>query len=181
MEGRNKLLAIVQGKPMIRRVVEAALSSKVDETIVVLGWQEHKLREVLTGLPCHLVVNSDFEKGQSSSLKAGLMEVHSETRAVLVLPGDVAKIDSLSINKVVNSYMLNAGMIVVAAHNGKHGHPILLDRSLFGEIAQITEETWGLKSVVRKYKHEVRLVEVGSDNVLRDVDTPNDLRCLTFL
>ena len=181
MEGHNKLLAIVEGKPMIRRVVEAGLSSKVDETIVVLGWEEHKLREVLTDLPCRLVVNSEFEKGQSSSLKAGLMEVHSATRAMLVLPGDIAKIDSLSINKVVDSYMLNAGTIVVAAHNGKHGHPILLDRSLFGEIVQITEETYGLKAVVRKYEHEVRLVEVGTDNILRDVDTPDDLRRLTFL
>ena len=179
MEGQNKLLAIVRGKPMIRGVVEAALDSKIDETIVVLGWDENRVRELLADLPCRLIVNREFEKGQSSSLKAGFNEVAPETRAVLILPGDIAKIDSLSIDKVVNSYNLDGGTIVVAAHNGALGHPILIDRRLFGDIRQITEEGRGLKSLIKNHENEIRLVEVGSDNVLRDVDTPEDLHRLT--
>jgi len=179
MEGQNKLLAIIQGKPIIRHVVEAALNSKVNETIVVLGWEETKVREVLADLHCRLIVNREFENGQSSSLKAGLKEIDQETRAVLILPGDMAKIDSLSINKVVDSYILNGGTIIVAAHNGKHGHPILLDRKLFGDMAQVTEETYGLKSIVKNHEDKVRLVEVDTDNVLRDVDTSDDLKHLT--
>jgi len=179
MKGRNKLLAVVQGRPIIRRVVEAALDSKVDETIVVVGWDENNVREVLGGLPCRLIVNREFEKGQSSSLKAGLDEVDPETRAVLVLPGDIAKIDSQSINKVVSSYISDGGIILVAAHNGRHGHPILIDRRLFRDIVQITEETHGLKSVIKNHQNEIRLVEVGTDNVLGDVDTPEDLQGLS--
>jgi molybdenum cofactor cytidylyltransferase len=178
MEGHNKLLAKVQGKPMIRRVVENALDSRVDETIVVLGWDESRVRETLMDLPCRFIVNREFEKGQSSSLKIGLSAVNIETKAVLILPGDIAKIDSQSIDKVVNSYILDGGIILVAAHNGKHGHPILIDKRLFMEITQISEETYGLKSVIRKHMNEIRLVEVGSDNVLRDVDTPEDLRLI---
>ena len=181
MEGHNKLLAEVQGKPMIRRVVEAALGSKVDETIVVLGWEENRVREALADLPCRLIVNREFEKGQSSSLKAGLDEVHPETTAVLVLPGDIAKIDSRSIDKVVNSYILDGGTILVAAHKGRYGHPILIDRTLFKDIVQITEETHGLKSVIKMHENEIRLVEVDTDIVLRDVDTPEDLHRLTSL
>jgi len=181
MEGRNKLLAMVHGKPMIRLVVETALNSKVDEVIVVLGWEENKVREVLAGLPCRLVANREFEKGQSSSLRAGLKEVGRGTRAVLILPGDMARIDTPSIDKVVDSYKLNNGTIIIAAHNGKYGHPILLDRKLFGDIAQITEDTYGLKSVIKKHENDIRLVEVGTGNVLRDVDTPEDLQHLTSL
>jgi molybdenum cofactor cytidylyltransferase len=181
MEGHNKLLAEIQGKPMIRRVVEAAIRSKVDEIIVVLGWDEARVREVLAGLRCRLVVNKDFEKGQSSSLKTGLNEVNLDTSAVLVLPGDIAEIDYGSIDKVVNSYILNDGTILVAAHNGRHGHPILIDRKLFKDVAQISEETSGLKSVIKNHENEIRLVEVGTDNILRDVDTPEDLRRLASL
>ncbi len=179
MEGRNKLLAEIEGKPMIRRVVEAALDSKVDETIVVLGWDESRVRQALTDLPCRLIVNREFEKGQSSSLKAGLNEVAPETKAVLILPGDMAKIDSQSIDKVVNAYILDGGTILVAAHNGRYGHPILIDKRLFNDITQITEETHGLKSVIKKHENEIRLVEVDTDIVLRDVDTPEDLQRLT--
>lgn len=134
---------------------------------------------MLADLRCKLIVNREFENGQSSSVKAGLKEIDQETRAVLILPGDMAKIDSPSINKVVDSYNINGGTIIVAAHNRKHGHPILLDRKLFGDIARVTEETYGLKSIVKKHEDEVRLVEVDTDNVLRDIDTSDDLEHLT--
>jgi CTP:molybdopterin cytidylyltransferase MocA len=137
------------------------------------------VRKVLADLPCRLIVNREFEKGQSSSLKAGLDKVDPSSAAVLVLPGDIAKIDSRSIDKVVNSYIRHGGTIWVAAHNGRHGHPILIDKRLFNEIAQITEETHGLKSMIKKHKIEIRLVEVDTDIVLRDVDTPEDLHRLT--
>jgi molybdenum cofactor cytidylyltransferase len=175
MRGRNKLLEMMHGKPMIRHVVEAACNSKVDEIIVVLGWEVDKIRKVLADLPCRIAVNEDFEKGQSSSLITGLMQIGEDSQAVLVLPGDMARMDSLSINKVVDAYNMNNGLIVVACHNGIHGHPILLDKQLFREIMGITEDTYGLKAVVKRHETEIHLVETDTDNVLRDVDTPEDL------
>ena len=65
---------------------------------------------------------------------------------------------------------------MIAAHDGKRGHPILLDRRLFPEIERITEESYGLKAVVKKHEPEIRLVETGNGNVLKDIDTPYDLR-----
>lgn len=176
MRGRNKLLLKVDGKPMIRRVVEAALSSKVDEVIVVIGYEAAKVRGVLADLPCQIVVNKAYEKGQSSSVKAGLAEVGEATRAILVLPGDMAKIDPRSINVVIEEYNRRESPIIIAAHKGKPAHPILLSRKLFKEIEQIDEETFGLKAVVKRHEDEIRLVEAGSDRVLRDVDTPEDLK-----
>jgi molybdenum cofactor cytidylyltransferase len=155
MRGRNKLLAKIKNQSIIRRVVEAGLKSKADEVIVVLGWQADKIRKALDELPCRFVVNKDYEKGQSSSVKAGLNEVGEMTQAILILPGDI-----------------------VAAHEGKPGHPILLAKELFNEIGEIAEDSFGLKAVIQKHKREMRLVEDGSPNVLLDVDTPEDLKNL---
>jgi molybdenum cofactor cytidylyltransferase len=177
MRGRNKLLVKVEGKPIIRRVVQAGLKSKVDEVIVVLGWEADKIKEMLGDLPCRLVLNKDYEKGQSGSVKAGLREVSQKTQAVLVLPGDVAMIDPKSINLVINEYARKKTPIIIAAHKGRPGHPILLDKQLFSEIEKIDEPTFGLKAVVKKHHENVRLVE-GSTNVLWDVDTPEDLKKL---
>jgi len=178
MQGRNKLLAKVEGKPMVRRVVETALSSRVDEVIVVLGWEESKVRDALSELPCRFVVNKNYEDGQSSSVKAGLNEVGEATRAILILPGDVARIDTRSINLVVDEYNRENRPIVVAAYQNKPGHPILLSRELFKEIQEIDEQSAGLKSVISNHAAEVLLVETNSENVLRDVDTPEDLKQL---
>jgi molybdenum cofactor cytidylyltransferase len=176
MHGRNKLLANIDGKPMIRRVVETALNSKVDEVIVVLGWEAQSIHEVLADLPCRFILNKDYEHGQSSSVKAGLKEIAKATRAILILPGDVARIDTHSINVVLDAYNNRKTLIVVAAHKDRLGHPILLSKELFEEIGRIDEQTFGLKSVVTRHQGEMRLVETGTENVLRDIDTPEDLR-----
>jgi molybdenum cofactor cytidylyltransferase len=176
MKGRNKLLAQINNTPMIRQVVQAALKSKVDEVIVVLGWEADLVRGTLTDLPCSFVLNEEFETGQSSSVKIGLKAVSKATRALLVLPGDVASIDPISINMVIDEYNENRNSIVVAGHNGEAGHPILFDRNLFHEIEQINEQTYGLKSVLKQHESEVRFVEVHKTNVLLDIDTPDDLK-----
>jgi molybdenum cofactor cytidylyltransferase len=178
MRGRNKLLVRVDRKPMIRRVVESALSSKVDEVIVVLGWEAKKIRDALTDLPCSFAVNKDYRIGQSSSVKAGLREIEEGVEAVLVLPGDMAMIDPRSINMVIEAYNNRKNSIVVASYSGRPGHPILLSKQLFKEIELIDEATFGLKSVVTRHENEVRMVETGSENVLRDIDTPKDLKFL---
>jgi molybdenum cofactor cytidylyltransferase len=178
MRGRNKLLAKIKNQSIIRRVVEAGLKSKADEVIVVLGWQADKIRKALDELPCRFVVNKDYEKGQSSSVKAGLNEVGEMTQAILILPGDVAMVDAASINLVIDEYVRRKYPIIVAAHEGKPGHPILLAKELFNEIGEIAEDSFGLKAVVQKHKREMRFVEAGSPNVLLDVDTPEDLKNL---
>jgi molybdenum cofactor cytidylyltransferase len=175
MRGTNKLLASIEGVPMIRRVVQTALASKVDEVIVVLGWEEEKIRSALTGLHCKIAVNKRFEEGQSSSVRVGFAEVNPSSRAVLILPGDIAKIDASSINMVIDKYDEGRYVIVIAGHGGRSGHPILFDRRLFPEIAHISEETFGLKAVVKNHQNEICLVETGSRNVLKDVDTMEDL------
>jgi molybdenum cofactor cytidylyltransferase len=178
MRGNNKLLAKIDGTPMICRVVQAALESKADEVIVVLGWEEEKIRDALAELPCRIVVNRTYEAGQSSSVKTGLAEISPSTRAVLVLPGDIARINARLINMVIERYDLGGCGIVIAAHDGRPGHPILFDRKLFPEIELINEEAFGLKAVVKKHQSEVCLVETGSPNVLKDIDTPEDLKRL---
>ena len=176
MQGRNKLLAEIDGVPMIRRVVQAALQSKVDEVIVVLGWEQERIRAALAGLPCRTVVNRNFEEGQSSSVKIGLADASTSTRAVMILPGDVARIDTRSINMVAEKYFAEHYNIAVAAHQSKPGHPILFDRKLFPEIERINEATFGIKAVVRQHQTEVCMIETGSANVLKDVDTNQDLK-----
>lgn len=178
MHGRNKLLIKIEHKPVIRRVVEAALNSKVDEVIAVLGWEAEKVQKALDDLPCRFIINRDYEKGQSSSVKAGLKEISESTEAVLILPGDMAKIDTSAINRVIEDYSRRKHPIIVAGHNGRPGHPILFDKQLFKDLEQIDEKSFGLKAVTRKHEGSARLVEAGSPNVLQDIDTPNDLKNL---
>ena len=178
MQGPNKLLIPINGKPMLRGVTQAALQSNVDGVIVVLGFEAEKVKKTIADLPCRVIINQDYNKGQSSSLLAGMKALNKHTQAVLVLPGDLANIETSSINLVVQSYIKQHNNIVSAAHNGRLGHPILFSRELFSEIMMISEESAGLKAVVMNHRKEVQLVESNSENVLTDIDHQDDLKKL---
>jgi len=156
--------------------VKTALSSSVNEVIVIVGFEAEKVKEALKGLGCKVVENPDYATGgQSSSVRCGVKHVDKNAEAVMILPGDVAFIDANVINKVVEEYKRKRASIVVAAYKGKPGHPILFDRSLIPEILKIDEAGYGLKAVVNKHKEEVLYVEVNTPNVLLDIDSKADL------
>lgn len=171
---QNKLLLRINGETLIRHVVKTATRSNADEVIVVVGYEAEKVKEQLLRLRCKLVMNENYLKGQSESVKAGLSAVSSSAEAVMVLPADVALIDEQSINKVIDEYRRSKNLIVIASHQNKSGHPILLDRRLFPEISGIGEDTLGLKAVINRHRAEVNYVEVGTDNALIDIDTQEE-------
>ncbi|MEM2163174.1 MAG: nucleotidyltransferase family protein [Candidatus Bathyarchaeia archaeon] len=173
--GRNKLLEEIDGRTMIERVVGSAIASKADEVIVVLGFEARKIIEVLRKFNCKFVLNRSFHEGQSSSVKAGVRAIINKAEAAIILPGDMALITPRSINMVIEEYYKSKSPIVIASYQGRLGHPILFDRSLFEEILSIDEETMGLKAIVERYKECIRKVEVDSPEVLIDIDRKEDL------
>ena len=174
--GSNKLLSETNGETMIQRVVRTSLASRASEVVVVVGFEEDKIRHVLQSYECRIVSNPQFEKGQTSSVIAGLNSVKKHANAAMILPGDVAFIKAEQIDKVIDEYNLTPSSIVVASHRSRMGHPILFDRAVFDEMLRVTEEKAGLKEVVNRHRSEIRRVEVESGEVLLDVDLPNDLR-----
>ncbi|HYW50449.1 MAG TPA: NTP transferase domain-containing protein, partial [Gemmatimonadaceae bacterium] len=70
--GRNKLLLDVGGVPMVRRAVETVMHAGASPVVVVVGNDEQRVREALTGLHCTFATNADFTGPTSASLHAGL-------------------------------------------------------------------------------------------------------------
>jgi molybdenum cofactor cytidylyltransferase len=170
----NKLLLNINGETLIEHVVRTAKRSTVDEVVVVLGYEAHKVKEHLSGLDCKLVINENYAKGQTESVKVGLGAVSSDADALTILPADVALIDAQSINRVAEEYRRSKSRIVIASHNRRSGHPILIDRALFREVSDVNEETLGLKAVINRHRAEINYVEVGTENVLIDIDTQEE-------
>jgi len=174
--GSNKLLFNLDGETLIEHVVRSALQSNVSETVVVVGFEAERIRHALQGLNCRFAVNHDFGRGQSSSVLTGIEFVRNHADAAMILPGDMPMIRVEHINKVVDEYNSVRSPIVVASFQGRMGHPILFDASLFDEVLNIEEETFGLKKVVSRHIGEVRKVEVGSAGALLDLDVRDDLK-----
>ena len=74
----------VDGKPLVRHAVEAALASRARPVVVVTGYAREAVEAALTGLPVVFVDNADFASGLSSSLKIGVAALPNGVAGALV-------------------------------------------------------------------------------------------------
>ncbi len=175
-----KLLLELDGRPLLRWVVEAALGSRLVEVIVVLGHAASEVADALDGLAVTTLLNPDYRHGQSTSVRAGLMRASPEARAALFIPADQPLLSNRLIDRLIDAYGAAGdagGPIVVPAHQGRRGAPVLFDRAYFAELAALTGDAGGRKLLPR---HQTHIVEVAVDDPsqLADVDTLEDLRRL---
>jgi molybdenum cofactor cytidylyltransferase len=175
MGAANKLLADVGGRPMVRRVVEAALASAASPVLVVTGHQEAEVREALAGLEVTFVHNPDYTKGLSSSLKAGIGAVPEAVGGALVLLGDMPQITPAHLGHLIAAFAEGRGnSIIVPTHAGKWGNPVLWPRAYFAEMLQLEGDA-GAKRLLAAHASRVREVELGTDAIFADIDTPEAL------
>jgi len=94
----NKLLAEVDGQPMVRRAVEAALASAAGPVFVVLGHDAHRVRAALRGCKVHFIDNPDYAEGMSTSLRRGLASLPDGVDGAVILLGDMPRIEPAAID-----------------------------------------------------------------------------------
>jgi molybdenum cofactor cytidylyltransferase len=68
----NKLLATVDGEPIVRRAARTLLDAPVDPVVVVTGHEAERVRGALSSLPVRFVHNDDYAAGQATSVRTGV-------------------------------------------------------------------------------------------------------------
>ena len=175
MGAANKLLADVGGRPMVRGVVEAALASKARPILVVTGHQAPSVSTALGGLDVTFVDNPDYAVGLSSSLKAGIRAVPGDCEGALVLLGDMPRITAAHLDHLIAAFRAEPGSVIsVPTHDGRRGNPVLWPRAHFAQMLQLEGDA-GAKRLLAAHASEVREVDLGTDAILADVDTPQAL------
>ena len=171
----NKLLADIGGKPMLRHVAEAALASQAQQVLVVVGHQADEVCAALTGLDVAFVANLDFATGLSSSLKAGIRALPQGAAGALVLLGDMPRIETAHLDAMIAAFASEAGnAVVVPMHRGQRGNPVLWPADLFAEILALEGDV-GARSLLARHAPRVREIDLGTDAIVMDVDTPEAL------
>ena len=95
--------------------------------------------------------------------------------AALVVLGDQPRIQPKIVVQVMMAYAEGAGDIIAPSYHMRRGHPILIDRRYWPEILDLPD-TGSPRDVIDRHKDRLAYVNVDTDSVLRDVDTPEDYR-----
>ena len=172
--GAPKLLAPLQGQPLIWHTVQRVLEADIGEVIVVSGGAHEQLADALGGLPVRIVRNPRFEEGLSTSLKVGITAAGQT--AVLVALGDQPTVPTHVIRDLVRVYRATGKPIVCPRYNGEIGNPVVLSPVVFPELLQLRGDR-GARRVVER--DASRVSEVSFKFAMpKDIDTPGDLEVL---
>jgi molybdenum cofactor cytidylyltransferase len=172
-----KLLAILDGRPLVRHVAEAALASRARPVIAVLGHRAEDVRAAFSGLDIITVKNPSYRDGLSTSLKTGFAALPYEAQAALVMLGDMPRVGANVVDRLIETW--SAGRrpgAVIPTFRGRRGNPVLLSRALAPDIAALAGGT-GAGALLRR---RADVLEVALDDVaiVQDVDTVEAFRNL---
>ena len=176
--GQPKQLLPLGGVPLLQHVVDRAATCGVGEVVVVVGYQAAAVAGGLDLPPgVRTVINPDHAAGQATSLRRGITAVRAGTEAALVLLGDEPGVREDAVAAVVDAWVAGAGPVVRAVYMGRPGHPVLLGRPVWGDLARLVGDH-GARELIQARPDLVHQVEVGGDPP-QDVDTPDDYRRIT--
>lgn len=171
-----------EGDTFLTRIIRTLEAAGVSSPTVVVGYKADTVVDSVTrrGLSPRFVVNDDYEAGQLSSLLCGLRAIDEpKVQAMLMTLVDVPLISPSTVQAVVERYRATHAPVVrpVADEHGvrgaKHGHPVLIARTLFSQLAA-ADPAVGAKPIVRAHVTEAGSVEVDDAGAFLDIDTPAD-------
>ena len=178
MQGPNKLLMDVGGKPMVAHIVDAALESSARPVIVVTGNAEAEIRAALSGRAVTFVHNPDYADGLSTSLRTGLRALPDEADGALVCLGDMPDIRAAHLDRLIAAFDPEEGRtICVPIVAGKRGNPVLWGRDWFAAMMDVKGDT-GAKHLIGENADAVCEVPMPDDAATTDVDTPSDMKAM---
>jgi molybdenum cofactor cytidylyltransferase len=173
--GRAKALLPLDGDTFLSRIVRTFLAAGVDDVVVVVGHEAGEIVGALPGeLPVRFVENRDYNRGQLSSLLAGLAVIDRPgVRAMLMTLVDVPLVTSATVRAVIDRYRQTHAPVVRPTSGSRHGHPLLIDRSLFDALRGADADS-GAKPIVRAHASAAGDVEIADEGAFVDVDTRED-------
>lgn len=144
------------------RSAVAALSG-CDEVVVVLG-----AAVVDVPAPARVVIAEDWRDGMGASLRAGLAAVDEADYAVM-LTVDTPDIGSEVVDRVLTAARSAAGGIARATYDGRPGHPVVIARRHWAELAETLHGDEGARRFLAGRLDVVR-VECTDLATGRDID-----------
>ncbi len=179
MGAANKLLAEIDGAPLVARCVDVVLASAARPVVVVTGHDAPRVRAALAGREVIFVENPEPAAGLAASLRTGVTALGAPLDGALICLGDMPWVRSDHIAALIAAFAASAERpICVPTHDGKRGNPVLWPARHFAAIAALTGDR-GARSLLDAHADEVCYVPVADPGVTLDVDTPEALAALS--
>jgi molybdenum cofactor cytidylyltransferase len=171
--GRDKALLAYHGRSFLETIINNLGAAGVDKVTVVLGHHAEIIQRAVNLATVKVVVNHDYQRGQTASLQLGLAGAAADRpEAVILCLVDHPAISSEVIVTLCESFQSTRPPVLIPTYKGQRGHPVVINQTLFPELLTIPPEE-PANTVIRKYRDATEFVEVADPGILLDVDDPD--------
>ncbi len=173
-----KLLATLDGRPLVRHAAEAALAARPRPIVAVLGAHAQAVGAALDGLDVTRVLNPAYAGGLSTTLRAGLAALPPDCTAAIVILGDMPRVGAATIDRLAEAFIRSGGTAgaVVPVHGGRRGNPVLLNLAVLGDAIAALDGDRGAGPLLASRSDVLEIA--GDPGTSLDIDTPDALAAL---
>ena len=174
--GRPKALIPYREGTFLQHLLDVTRHPKIGVTRVVLGAGAEGIRAAAKLDPSAVVINSEWEKGQLSSICAGVRSLADiETDGIVLCPVDHPLVSAALVSELVEQFYKSGKLIVVPTYNGRRGHPAIFSSALYGELLAAPAEK-GARAVVWAHAADVLEVPTEEEGILLNINNPDMLK-----
>lgn len=174
--GRPKALIPYREGTFLQHLLDVTRHPKIGVTRVVLGAGAEQIRTAAKLDPSTVVINSEWEQGQLSSICAGVRSLAGiETDGVVLCPVDHPLVSAALVGELVEQFYKSGKLIVLPTHNGRRGHPAIFSSALYGELLAAPTGK-GARAVVWAHAADVLEVPTEEEGILLNINNPDMLK-----
>lgn len=176
--GTPKQLLRIAGKTVLEHTLAKVRESAVDEIVLVLGFAADAVEKEISTEGIKIVRNEDYQQGMGTSLRAGVATVGPNAKAALIVLADQPFVQAHTLNQLIEYHGKAKPQVVIPMYRGFRGNPVLLDRSIFPEVRELSGDV-GCRAIFGTHTENIRKLAVNDVGILLDIDSQDDFEMLT--
>ena len=155
---------------MIQKEIDTLRQAGIRPIVVITGYQADILEHHIAHRGAVFVRNKNYEKSQMfDSVCLGLKYMQKKVDRVLLFPADIPMVSAGTILRM----KAEPGAITVPVCDGRPGHPVMLDKSVFAAILAYRGDR-GLRGAMDSCGAGISLIELDDQGVVMDANTEQD-------
>ncbi len=175
--GSPKALLPYQGRPFLEHLLEVTSHPKIGARRIVLGAHAELIADAVRLAADEVVINAEWEKGQLSSIQAGIRSLPAGTDGMILCLIDHPLISATLVDELIVKFYSGPAIppIALPVYQGKRGHPVIFSSGVYEELMTAPLEQ-GARSVVWAHAGEVAEVVTSEQGCVLNLNDPETMQ-----
>jgi molybdenum cofactor cytidylyltransferase len=174
--GRPKALLPYREGTFLEHLIRVTRHPRIGVTRIVLGAGADAIQTSAKLDPSLVVLNPDWEKGQLSSICAGVRSlIGIDTDGMVLCPVDHPLVSAGLVSELVERFYGEGKTVAIPTYKGRRGHPAIFSSALYAELLAAPADK-GARAVVWAHAGDVLEVPTDEEGVVLNLNDPDMLK-----